>query len=479
MTRVTTIVLAFALLASGARAESAAPDGRPMFDPRDFGARSDGVHDDTAAFQAAVDRAGAVGGVVRVPAGRHLVGSIELPSHAAIEGEGAASVLVLKPQPLADGGGERRSPARPGHMFLPKDMATVAAVEGVGIARLTLLGSSREQNGGRPMPLSGAIHGIAVLGGRGWVIREVRVEDFDGDGIYLGANPLFPGARARADGKLVWPTGTPPDDQPMAVGNRVENSVVRGNLRNGMMIAHGDGNVLRGNLFEANQLGVVCVPRAGRDRVCATPEAHPKFSPAVYESAELDLEPNRIRVRPGEPTIWQRVTDTLIEGNTFRNGPHLAVQIAKGPAEIGGNRIVANRFDDNRGGAIVVFAEGAHDTTIEANDFGWSAAAHQSTVIRLHAGDGNRIVANRFQGPLPASGRVVSLEAGSPRRPTRCTAFRDNLVEVPAAPAAAVVAFDRTLVDTLVAGNRFPLGGRLDVAPASLLETDRDAACRP
>ncbi|WP_420134039.1 right-handed parallel beta-helix repeat-containing protein [Rhodopseudomonas sp.] len=471
------VVLAFALgaiLALQPFASTRLAAGGTILDVRAFGARGDATSDDTHAFQAAVDRAAEIRGTVHVPAGRYLVGSIELPSHVAIEGEGDASILTLRPQPLAHQG---RSPLRPGHMFLPKAMNAIASVEDVRIARLTLLGNSRAQNDGRPMPLSGAIHGIAILGGKGWVVDHVQAEDFDGDGIYLGANTVYPGAIDIGNGKLRWPHGQSPDGQPMAVGNLIENNVVRGNLRNGMMIAHGDGNVLRNNLFERNQVGIVCEPRPAKGEPCAAPDAYPKYSPAVYESAEIDLEPNRIKIRPGEPVIWQQVTNTLIEGNTFRNGPRMAIQIVKGDAEISGNRIVRNSFVDNAAGGILIFAPGATRNVIADNEFSWMDATYQPWILRIHGGNGNQIIGNRFRGERPAGGRVVQLEPGTRLRTTRCTVFTDNVIDVAAPANAALVSVDSTLADTIVSGNRFPRGGTVDIAATSRL-SEGSSACK-
>ncbi|MFC0242358.1 right-handed parallel beta-helix repeat-containing protein [Rhodopseudomonas telluris] len=466
------IVLGLTLALQPPATTSAATSGT-VLDVHAFGARGDGSTDDTAAFQAAVDRAAEIRGTVRVPTGRYLVGSIELPSHIAIEGEGDTSVLTLRPQPLAH---EGRSPLRPGHMFLPKAMNAVASVEDVRISRLTLLGNSRAQNAGRPMPLSGAIHGIAILGGKGWVVDQVRAEDFDGDGIYLGANTVYPGAIDIGNGKLRWPHGQSPDGQPMAVGNLIENNTVRGNLRNGMMIAHGDGNVLRNNLFERNQIGIVCEPRPVKGEPCSNPDAYPKYSPAVYESAEIDLEPNRIKIRQGEPVIWQQVTNTLIEGNTFRNGPRMAIQIVKGDAEISGNRILRNSFVDNATGGILIFAPGAARNIIADNEFSWTDATYQPWILRIHGGNGNQIVGNRFRGEQPAGGRVVQLEPGTRLRTTRCTIFSDNVIDVAAPPSAALISVDSTLEDTVVTGNQFLRGGTIDIAPASLASDA--SACR-
>lgn len=59
----------------------------PWLNAMDFGARADGVTDDTAAIQSALDAAGKNGAKVCMPPGRYLVkGSLRLPAGAALEG---------------------------------------------------------------------------------------------------------------------------------------------------------------------------------------------------------------------------------------------------------------------------------------------------------------------------------------------------------------------------------------------------------
>jgi polygalacturonase len=65
-----------------------------LFNVRDFGAKGDGFAKDTAAIQAALDRASASGGgVVSMPAGTYLAGTIHLRSNVTVELTGGA---VLK-----------------------------------------------------------------------------------------------------------------------------------------------------------------------------------------------------------------------------------------------------------------------------------------------------------------------------------------------------------------------------------------------
>lgn len=71
-------------LLAPAPAEAAAGPG--IFDVRDFGARGDGTNMDTVAIQKAIDAAeGAGGGIVRLPPGRYLSGSIDLKSRITLE----------------------------------------------------------------------------------------------------------------------------------------------------------------------------------------------------------------------------------------------------------------------------------------------------------------------------------------------------------------------------------------------------------
>jgi hypothetical protein len=63
-----------------------------VYNVREFGARGDGATDDTAAFQRALDRAGAEGGgVVLAPRGRYLFrGHLSVPAEVTLEGIGRA-----------------------------------------------------------------------------------------------------------------------------------------------------------------------------------------------------------------------------------------------------------------------------------------------------------------------------------------------------------------------------------------------------
>ncbi len=74
------LVLVFALGASA----------RGVFEAKAFGAKGDGLHDDTAAIQAALDAAGKVHGVAYLSTGTYLITrSLQVPDGTLLEGEGA------------------------------------------------------------------------------------------------------------------------------------------------------------------------------------------------------------------------------------------------------------------------------------------------------------------------------------------------------------------------------------------------------
>lgn len=86
------ILVAVAWFAGSVRADQAAkPAGK--YDVRQFGAAGDGKTSDTAAIQKALDACGALGGTVDVPAGKYLVGSIQLHSNTTLVLEKGATIV--------------------------------------------------------------------------------------------------------------------------------------------------------------------------------------------------------------------------------------------------------------------------------------------------------------------------------------------------------------------------------------------------
>ncbi len=103
---------------------------------KDFGAIGDGVADDTAAIQAAIDSLGADGGVVHVPRGTYkITATLKYDSGVTIQGIGANSLIkgasVAAPLFQSKGGSTSRR-----HRFVMRDMGidnTTTVAGGIGI----------------------------------------------------------------------------------------------------------------------------------------------------------------------------------------------------------------------------------------------------------------------------------------------------------------------------------------------------------
>lgn len=143
--------------------------GEKKLDVKKFGARGDGISDDTAAFQKALDAAAESRGTVTVPDGTYLCGRIHMPPHTGLVGnatwgyrEGGGSVLKLK------------------------DASSPCLLDITGAVGATINGLSLE--GGR---IGSGIHGIHAgpLEGKKEEdaprIERCRVSGFSGHGINL------------------------------------------------------------------------------------------------------------------------------------------------------------------------------------------------------------------------------------------------------------------------------------------------------
>lgn len=176
------VLLAFPMLAAGPAAwmtASAATQnasvgkvpararGSARIDVRDKGARGDGTHDDTAAFQSAIDALPAAGGTVHVPAGTYLidaVASVNMRSRMHLELASGARLVAMP-------NGEKKYRVLCLHEVSDVEISG-GAIQG---ERAGHLGNAGEWG-----------HGIHIRGASRVTLRDMRIADCWGDGVCIG-----------------------------------------------------------------------------------------------------------------------------------------------------------------------------------------------------------------------------------------------------------------------------------------------------
>lgn len=251
--------------------------GTTLRNVRNYGAYGDGVHDDTAAIQAAINSLPSTGGVVQVPAGTYLIDTtrrINLRSLMLLQLDPGA---VLK---------AKTSSVRRAYII------NVNGVKDVEIAGGQLVGE-RETH----IYASGTTdewnHGMAINGSSRVTIRDIRISKCTGDGICIGgastdvviANVVCTQNRRQGlsitqctnvrvyDSEFSYTQGTKPEcgidiepDPPYSASNiRIENCWIHNNKANGIQVyKRTSGVTLKSNTIEYNTgYGILAIGAGG------------------------------------------------------------------------------------------------------------------------------------------------------------------------------------------------------------------------
>jgi len=133
------------------------------------GAKGDGVHNDTAAIQAAIDSLPATGGTVTVPAGRYMVDatkSIRMRSHTRLLLDSNATLVVI-----------------------PNNVTRSRLIRVWNVTDARIVGGSMEGDRAKHIGHTGEWGmGIDIIAARNVVVKGTRLSEFWGDGIYIGAS---------------------------------------------------------------------------------------------------------------------------------------------------------------------------------------------------------------------------------------------------------------------------------------------------
>lgn len=292
--------------------------GEARISVRETGARGDGVHDDTAAFQSAIDALPFEGGTVEVPAGRYLIDpvvSVRPRSRMHLQLADDAT-LVAKPND------EERA-----------YVLYVFRVEDVEISGGRIVGD-RESHRGTTGEWG---HGIQVRGASRVTVRDIHISDCWGDGICAGP--------AQADKRLNEPKTFSED----VVIARV---VCTGNRRQGLSIG-GCRNV---DVFDSEF----------SDTHGTAPECGIDIEPDPPDWASNIHVRNCLMRRNAKYGIlvFKRTRDVTIEDCTIEDNRSCGV-VTVGAVGV----LIADNMIRNNGSTGLFIKEGSTDIEVRQNTF--------------------------------------------------------------------------------------------------------------
>ena len=244
---------------------------------KDFGAKGDGVTDDSAAFNAAIESLAQTGGTVFVPAGVYGLGHPVVIDQNNITLTGKGSSSVLKRLPIFDPNGVISAAA----ILLPDQ-----PLHNITISHLVFDGDHVQPPG------TSAASGIWVRQASYVTIDSVIVRNVKGDGIQLANG-------ANADDHVT-----------------IENSLIQGIWRSGIHVGDASNTVIVGNHIED------------------TPSQY--WQPSAGSGIDMEVEgqdTNGVGPVPGLPFV----DNLLIENNVIERqdtttaGAGVALQPAYGP----------------------------------------------------------------------------------------------------------------------------------------------------
>lgn len=288
-------VVATGWLASAASAREGRAHGSAMLDVREFGARGDGVADDTRAFQRALDALPEAGGTVSVPPGRYRIDplrSIRMRSRQHLKLADDAHLLAI-----------------------PNAAERAYVINAEGVSDVEISGGRIVGERDRHLGKGGEWgHGIMIRGSSRVTVRDMHISRCWGDGISIGA----------IDAKRGRPV-VPSRDVMIA---RV---VSTGNRRQGLTIGRSE----RVRVYDCE------FSRTGGTPPAAGIDVEPD---AGYGARDVVIERCRVIGNRGPGIqLYRRVRDVVIRDCTIAdNGGHGILMVEAGEVAIAGNRLFRN-----------------------------------------------------------------------------------------------------------------------------------------
>ena len=303
--------------------------GSTTINVRNAGARGDGVHNDTAAFQAAINALPSSGGTIYVPAGTYMIDalrSINLRSHTRLKMDSSAKLVAI--------------PNSSSRSYVVKAWR----VNNVEITGGSIVGERVKHKG-----TSGEWGmGVDILASAKVYVHDLNVSNCWGDGIYIGA---------------IGPSGSAVSSTDVTV----KNVVSTGNRRQGLSMGPVQRVYVVNSTF-TNTNGTA--PQAGIDIEPSTQGA----------SRDIRIEGSTLTGNRGNGLeLHDHVTGLVVASSTLkRNLGFGALSVGAGNATFARNTITENGLDG------VAMTSTTHDVNISGNTLTYNSTrwfiAHNKSI---------------------------------------------------------------------------------------------------